>query len=88
MPLSIGRDAVGRRRMALHQPAFGKRHHRVAGDDEMVDHPHIHQAQRLLQVCVSSSSAREGSASPEGWLCATASAAALRASAPLTSSRG
>lgn len=24
MPLSIGRDAVGRRRMALHQPTFGK----------------------------------------------------------------
>ena len=50
MPLSIGSDAVDRRRMALHQPAFGKRHYRVAGDDEMVDQPHIHQAQRVLQV--------------------------------------
>ena len=50
MLLSIGRDAIGRRRMASHQPAFSKRHHRVAGDDEMVDHPHIHQAQRLLQA--------------------------------------
>jgi hypothetical protein len=82
MPLSIGRDAVGRRRMALHQPAFGKRHHRVAGDDEMVDHPHIHQAQRVLQVLCQQLIGPRGLGFPEGWLCATASAAALRASAP------
>jgi hypothetical protein len=41
-----------------------------------------------LSVCVRNSSAREGSAVPEGWLWASTTAAALQASASSTTSRG
>jgi hypothetical protein len=44
-------------------------------------------ASACLSACVRSSSARDGSATPDGWLCAKMTAAALRASAALTISR-
>lgn len=37
------------RLMTLDQPKFGKRNDFVAGHDEMVDDPHVHQAQCRLQ---------------------------------------
>src|SRR4029453_4628377 len=45
-------------------------------------------ASACLSACVSNSSARDGSATPDGWLCAKIIAAALRASAAFTISRG
>ena len=50
MPLGVGHGAVCGPRMALNKSTFGERDYLVAGDDEMVDQPHIHQAQRVLQV--------------------------------------
>src|SRR5690348_18142369 len=46
------------------------------------------RASACFNACVNSSSAREGSATPDGWLCAKITAAALRESAALTTSRG
>ena len=46
------------------------------------------KASACLRFCVSNSSARLGSATPEGWLCANTTAAALRAKVYFTTSRG
>ena len=59
-----------------------------AGDDQVIERADVDERQRLLQRLVRSSSARLGSATPDGWLCAKITAAALRASAALTTSRG
>src|SRR6267378_2861207 len=46
------------------------------------------KASACLRFCVSNSSARLGSATPEGWLCANKTAAAFCANAAFTTSRG
>ena len=61
----------------------------AAGDDEVVERADVDQRQRLLQrLRQELVGARLGSATPDGWLCAKITAAALRASAVLTTSRG
>jgi hypothetical protein len=54
----------------------------------VVQGPDVDQGKRLLERAVRSSSAREGSATPLGWLWAKITPAALCASAALTTSRG
>lgn len=34
---------------ALEKPAFGKRNGGVSGDDEVIEHPHIHQGECLFE---------------------------------------
>ena len=72
----------------LQQAAFGKAEHLVAGHDEVVEHVHVHQTQcaleRLGQVLVGPA----GIGVAAGVLWASTTAAALNASAVLTTSRG
>ena len=39
----------GRCPLGLQQPAFGKRQDGAAGDDQVIEHPHIDQRQRRFQ---------------------------------------
>ncbi len=57
-------------------------------DDPAVERPHAGERVRAPGRRVRIWSAREGSATPDGWLCAKITAAAFRASAVLATSRG
>ena len=73
---------------AIDQPAFSERQDILPRDDQVIEHPDVTQCRSLFSVCVRNSSARDGSATPDGWLCTRINAAALSASDSLTTSRG
>jgi hypothetical protein len=65
------------------QPPLGKRHHLALAHHQVVEHAHVDQRQCALQRLGEVSSARDGSARPDGWLCARITAPALSARARL-----
>lgn len=52
----------------LHQAAHGQRDRLRGRHHEVIEHPDIHQAQRLPQAVVRARSAGDGSGFPLGWL--------------------
>ena len=87
-PATPRRRLRGPRPAPLQQPPLGQRREPAAGDDEMVERADVDQRQRLLQRLRQELVGAAGSATPDGWLWAKIIAAALRASAALTTSRG
>jgi hypothetical protein len=75
--------------LPLEQPSLRKAHETCCTDDKVIEHLHVNERKRAcFRVAVNASSARLGSATPDGWLCAKITAAALRRNAYFTISRG
>lgn len=80
-------ESKGPQALASQQPALRKAQHVVARDNQVVQHPHVHQRERsfqhLRQVVIGPR--RLGNA--RRMVCTRISAAALRANDSLTTSR-
>ena len=75
------------RRMGLDQPALRHRHHLGAGDDEVIEQPHVDERQGLLDS-LRQMTIRLAGFGLAGWMGQAQSAAALCFRASLRISRG